>query len=190
MTGAGGPLVLIGPAGSGKTTLGREVAAAAGMPFVDLDAVADAYYAEVGWSLARLREHMGVVGRLTAEAAWEPARAHAVARVVADHPDAVVALGAGHTSYTGTEHLAVVRTALRDCREVVHVLPSPDREASLRVLRQRCVRDKGRDWIVDGHDFLAQWLDDPAVRLMATRTVHTGDESPAETANRLLRRRG
>ncbi|SMF49291.1 shikimate kinase [Streptomyces sp. Amel2xC10] len=179
-------MVLVGPAGAGKSTLGREVAARTHRPFVDLDAVADAYYAQVGWSVALLRERIAAVGRVRAEAEWEPARAHAVVRAVADHPGAVVALGAGHTSYADRRHLATVRAALGRCREVVRVLPSADREVSLDVLRRRCEADKGRSWVVDGHDFLAHWLDDAGARLVATRTIHTGDESPDRTAARLI----
>ncbi|MFG2886490.1 shikimate kinase [Streptomyces sp. NPDC048297] len=180
-------MVLIGPAGTGKTTLGQEIAARTQRPFVDLDAVADGYYAEVGWSIAELRERITAVGRLAAEAEWEPARAHAVARAVADHPGAVVALGAGHTSYTDARQLAAVRTALSSCPDIVLLLPSPDRETSLSVLRQRCAVGKGRSWIIDGHDFLAHWLDDQGTRLIATRTFHTLDETPARSATRLLR---
>ncbi|WP_372351751.1 shikimate kinase [Streptomyces sp. KL116D] len=178
-------MVLVGPAGAGKSVLGRAVAARTGRRFVDLDAVADPYYAQVGWSLDRLRERIAVVGRLAAEAEWEPARAHAVARAVAEHGDAVLALGAGHTSYTDPAHLATARTALNGCREVVRVLPSADRDTALAVLRERCAADKGRSWIVDGHDFLAHWLDDPGTELLATRTVFTERETPAETAARL-----
>ncbi|MET7289930.1 shikimate kinase [Streptomyces sp. NPDC005573] len=180
-------MVLVGPAGAGKTTLGQEVAARTERPFVDLDAVADRYYAQVGWSVDGLRERIAAVGRLAAEAEWEPARAHAVACAVADHPGAVIALGAGHTSYTGREHLATVRTALARCGFVVRVLPSADREVSLSVLRRRCTDGKGRSWIIDGHDFLAHWLDDAGTRSVATRTVHTSGQTPAETALRLLR---
>lgn len=179
-------MVLIGPAGTGKTTLGREIAGRAQRPFVDLDAAAEEYYAQVGWSIPRLRERIAAVGRLAAESEWEGARAHAVARVVADHPAAVIALGAGHTSYTDPVHLAEVRTVLSHCRHVVRVLPSPDREFSLTLLRQRCTATKGQSWIIDGHDFLGQWLDDPDARQMATRTIYTKNETPAETAARLI----
>ncbi|MFH9677560.1 AAA family ATPase [Streptomyces sp. NPDC017405] len=34
-------MVLVGPAGTGKTTLGRELAARTRRPFIDLDATAD-----------------------------------------------------------------------------------------------------------------------------------------------------
>ena len=60
-------MVLIGPAGAGKTTVGQEIASVTARPFVDLDAVAGRYYAEVGWGLARLRTRIAAVGRRAAE---------------------------------------------------------------------------------------------------------------------------
>lgn len=182
-------MVLIGPAGSGKSTLGRELSLKTRRPFVDLDAVAEEYYSEAGWSITRLYERITAVGRLAAEAEWEPARAHAVARAVADNPGAVLALGAGHTSYTDTRQLAVVKAALSLCPDVVRLLPSPDQETALVLLRQRCIADKGRSWIIDGYDFLARWVDDSGTKLVATRTVYTDGETPGQTAERLTRGR-
>ncbi|GIL37698.1 shikimate kinase [Phycicoccus sp. DTK01] len=177
----------MGPAGAGKTTVGREVASMTDRPFVDLDEIADRYYAEVGWSLTRLRARIAAVGRRAAETEWEPARAHAVPRAVADHPGSVLALGAGHTSYADAGQLATVRAALSRSPDVVRLLPSTDRATSLDVLRQRCLTGKDRSWIIDGHDFLAQWLDDPGADLLPTRTVHTSDETVAGTARLLIR---
>ena len=93
-------LVLIGPAAGGKSTLGPLVADRLGTPFVDLDEIGDRYYGEVGWSVDQLAERAAAVGRVAAEREWEPARAHAVRRVVEEHPGTVIGLGAGHTSYT------------------------------------------------------------------------------------------
>lgn len=179
-------LVLIGPPATGKSTLGALLAAKLHVPFVDLDAVGGPYYAEAGWSIAKVVERIDAVGRLAAEIEWEPARAHAVTRVLAEHPDAVIALGVGHTSYTDPDHRETVRAALKLCPDVLHILPSPDRAVSLDVLRQRCIADKGGPWIADGHDFLAAWLDDPTPRLAATRTVYTLDQTPDEVVDRLV----
>lgn len=178
-------MVLVGPPATGKTTLGELLAAELRCPFIDVDAVGEPYYAEVGWSIARLRERITAVGRLAAEIEWEPARAHAVARVIADHPDAVIALGAGHTSYTDPELRDQVRAALKNCPDVVHVLPSPDRDVSLAELRERCIATKGGPWIAEGHDFLAAWLDDPTPHDVATRTVFTLGLTPEETVGRV-----
>jgi shikimate kinase len=178
-------LAFIGPAAAGKTSLGKRVAVLTGRPFVDLDAVAAPYYGEAGWSIPRLVERIHAVGRVAAEREWEPARAHAVERVVEDNPGAVIALGAGHTSYTDRDCSDRVRTALSRCLHVFFVLPNADLARSLDVLRHRSIQTKGTDWIFDGHDLLSEWLRDGVSRSMATRVVHTADEDPQQSAARV-----
>lgn len=183
--GAGPRLVLVGPAACGKSTVGAAAAALLGVPFVDADDAGVPLYREVGWDLGRLVDRIAVVGRVAAEREWEPARAHAVSRLVDGHPGTVLALGAGHTSYSDPAHRAAVRTALSRAGAVVLLLPAAARDDALRELRSRSVATKGTDWIRDGHDFLAGWLDDPAVRGLATHVLVTGDEPPARTAERV-----
>lgn len=177
-------VVLVGPAAAGKSTVGELLAPLLGTGFVDIDAVADPYYAEVGWSIDRLVRRVGEVGRIPTEREWEPARAHAVSRAVGDHPGVVLALGAGHTSYTQPEHLARVGAALAGTR-VVLLLPSLDRDESLALLRARSLGSKGTSWTYDGHDLLAEWLDDAGTRSLATEIVCTDGETPATTAQRV-----
>ncbi|MFI6921383.1 shikimate kinase [Nonomuraea spiralis] len=179
-------MILIGPAAAGKTTLGDGLATATGRAFVDIDALGESYYAEVGWTMDRLRARIREVGRVAAEREWEPARAHAVERVVADHPDAIVSFGAGHSHYTRSDLFDRVRAALRPVDHVVLVLPSPDEERSVEVLRRRSLAAKGTDWIsADGHDFLAEWVRAPGNHTLATIVLHTGEEDPEQTIRRL-----
>ena len=166
-------LVLIGPAAAGKTTIGERTAALLDVPFVDLDDVGEQYYSEVGWSIQRLADCSNQLGRVAAERLWEPARAHAVVRAVEDHPGAVLALGAGHTSYTDPLSFAQVSAALLAVPKVALLLPSPDRGSSLAELRRRSLASKETDWISAGHDFLAEWLDDAGMRSLATEVVYT-----------------
>lgn len=180
-------MVLIGPAAAGKSTLGAALASATDRPFVDVDALGEAYYAEAGWTMTRLRDRIRAVGRVAAEREWEVARAHAVERVVGDHPGAIVALGAGHSHYTRPELFERVRAALRPVAHVVLVLPSGDPERSVDVLRRRSVAEKGTDWIsADGHDFLREWVCHPGNEVLATTVVHTDGQEPAQSVSRLL----
>lgn len=179
-------LVLIGPAAAGKSTLGALVAAQLAVPFIDLDGVGDKYYAEAGWPVDRLVERTVQVGRVPAEREWEPARAHAVRRVLQDHPGAVVALGAGHTSYDDGRLADQVGRALSTVPHVLFVVPSVDRTEALAELRRRSIASKGTDWVSGEHDFLAEWLDDQCSRAMATAVVITGEETPEQTAARIL----
>ena len=54
--------VLVGPPASGKSTVGELLAEATGRPFVDADAASADFYAEVGWSVERLKERASEVG--------------------------------------------------------------------------------------------------------------------------------
>lgn len=179
-------VVLLGPAASGKSTLGELIAQELSVEFVDLDDVGDAYYDEVGWSIARLIGRTEAVGRVAAEQEWEKARAHAVVRAMAEYPGTVVALGAGHASYTQARYALQTANALAPVEHVLYVEPCSDRERSLQILRERSILVKGTDWIRESHDFLAQWLDDPLSRKMATATLYTAGETPQQTASRFI----
>jgi len=177
--------VLIGPAAAGKSTVGRLAAAILNRRFVDLDEVATPYYAEAGWSVERLRRRNLEVVRVVAEREWEPARVHAAERAIWDFPGAVLALGAGHTSYTDRTCRERIEAAFDAVPHVAYLLPSLERCEALQILRRRSWAEKGTDWIADGHDFLAEWLDDPAARALAGTVITTGSDDPMETTGKL-----
>jgi shikimate kinase len=182
-------MILVGPLAAGQSTLGTLVAERLGHPFVDIDDIAWSYCAEVGWDLDRLLQRDEAVGWAAAEREWEPARAHAVQRAVADHPDAVIALGAGYTSFTSPQHAEQVRQALAPVPDVIHLLPSPDAERSVAVLRERAIASRGKDWIIEGRDWIAGWVADPLAGEVAAATVFTDGISPEASAEELVRLR-
>jgi putative acetyltransferase len=177
--------VLFGPVCAGKSTLLPLVAEAlGGVPAVDLDEVAEAYYEEVGRSRAALWEVGAREGDLGAYRWWQAGHPHAVERVLVDHADAVVALGAGHTVFEDAASFARVEAALEG-RVPVLVLPSPDPAASVRILRERLRHGRdGQDWILDGVDVLDDWVRSPQNHGLAARTVHTeGRDAAAVVAD-------
>lgn len=179
-------MVLIGPAAAGKSTLGELLAGMTGRGFADIDVVGEPYYGEVGWTAERLSQRSATAGLLAAEREWEPARLHAVERVVAANPGGIIALGAGHSHYQRPELFEQVRAALRPAAHVVLVLPSPDTERSVRILRDRSVIVNGTAWSENGHDFIRQWVTDPGNRELATTTLYTEGDEPRQSAARLV----
>lgn len=174
--------VLVGPPGSGKSTVGEILAAATGRPFVDADAASAEFYGEVGWSVERLGARASEVGFSLAHDEWEVALAHAVERLVDTSPGAVVALGAGHSHVTDDALHERVVQALATVDHVVLLRPSGDLQDSLGVLRQRCLDDKGTAWRVDGEDWLGRWLTDGRDERVATHVVLTEGMTPEQTA--------
>ena len=178
-------VVLIGPVCAGKSTLLPLIADRLGRPGVDLDDVAEPYYEEVGRGRDELNAIGAARGDLGAYLWWQEGHPHAVRRVLQDYPDAVVALGAGHTTYTNGALFEEVRSILAACA-VVLVLPSPDDAESLRVLRDRAIQRNGGDWIMDGVDILEQWVSGAQNRLLASLTVFTEGRTPEELAAAIL----
>ena len=177
--------VVIGPPGAGKSTVGALLAQLSGRVFVDADEHAGPSYARVGWSVARLRELAEQVGFTCAHAAFEPALVAAVVDLVAAHPGAVLAMGAGHTHVSDPGLFSQVAAALQAADHVVALRPLPDLAASRQVLRARCAASKGHDWQVDGVDWLARWLGDGRDEQLATHVVHTAGEQAPVTARRI-----
>jgi shikimate kinase len=93
-------LVLVGPPTSGKTTVGRAVAARLGVPFTDTDAVVEA---EAGTSVADLFVERG-------EPVFRELEERAVASSLAG-ADGVLALGGGAVTSAATRALLVERRA-------------------------------------------------------------------------------
>jgi hypothetical protein len=99
--------------------------------------------------------------------------------VTADHPDAVIALGAGHSHYEDSTYFDAVREALQTCR-VVLLLPYSDMQHSIEVLRGRCVATKGHDWTINGYDFLSGWVTSEQNRTLADCVAYSLDVAVTE----------
>jgi shikimate kinase len=96
-----GPLlVVVGPPGSGKTTVGTAVAAALGVPFRDTDADVEA---QTGTTIADLFVQQG-------EPHFRALEERAIARALAEH-DGVLALGGGAVTSPVTRELLVAHGA-------------------------------------------------------------------------------
>ena len=178
-------VVLMGPVCAGKTTLLPLLADRLGRPTVDLDDVAEPYYEEVGFGRDELNLIGAERGDLGAYLWWQQGHPHAVRRVLEDYPDAVIALGAGHTTYADAELFEEVRSLLAPCATVL-LLPSPDNEESLRLLRRRAIERNGGDWIMDGVDILDQWVSGEQNRLLASVTAYTDGRTPEELADHVF----
>ena len=179
--------VLIGPVCAGKSTLAPLVAARLGVDAVDLDAVAERYYDEVGRGRAALHETGARLGDLGAYRWWQEGHPHAVRRVLADNPGAVIALGAGHSVYVETRLFTEVADALSD-DVVVLVLPSSDLERSIAVCRERALATNGMDWVMDGVDILRAWVEGPQNHELADLTVFTEGRTPEDVAGEIVSR--
>ncbi len=176
-------IALIGPAGAGKSTVGEILAGLLVRDFVDIDAIGDRYYEQVGQPISDLVERIEVDGFRRAHRWWQPARFAALAALTS-FPTAVIALGAGHSHFEDERWFEEAERAL-EAVFVVLLLPSPGPTESLRVLRERCEREKGTDWIRDGHDFLEEWIGSEQNRSLADLVVFADGRSATDIARQI-----
>jgi hypothetical protein len=104
-----------------------------------LDELRWGYYAEIGYDEELARQIRETQGFPALVQYWKQFDAHAVERVLADHPhDCVIEFGAGHSIYEDEADFKRVQQVLSSYRNViVLILPSPDLDESAQILTER-----------------------------------------------------
>jgi shikimate kinase len=177
-------IVLIGPIGAGKSTVGKLLAERLSLPQVAMDTVRFGYYKEIGYDEALADE----IGRRDGFAGkyryWKPFEIYAVERVLREHRGCVIDFGGGHSVYEDDDLFERAQRALAPFANVVLLLPSPDLDESVRVLRER----RGSAIIDRGLDFDEHFVKHHSNHDLATLTVYTKDQTPDQTCDEILRR--
>jgi shikimate kinase len=132
-------IILIGPPGTGKSTLGKLLSQKLGFPQVSLDELRWGYYAERGYNAElaqQLREKQGFPALIQY---WKLFDAYAVERVLADHSySCVIDFGAGHSMYEDDADLKRIKQVLSSYQSiVVLLLPSQNMDESVQILTER-----------------------------------------------------
>jgi hypothetical protein len=185
-------IILIGPIWAGKSTIAALLAERLGLPQVSMDDTSWGYYEEVGFdrSLAtqfeQQEDQMGFFRYI------QPFLAHAVERHLAEYPRHVTDFGAVHSVHEDPAALARVQGALAPYSNVVLLLPSPDSDRSIAVLRER-ERAVGATWlekIREKHGVhLNEWyVRHPSNRQLGKIVVYTEGRTPEETRDEVLGR--
>jgi shikimate kinase len=179
-------VILIGPPGTGKSTIGKLLAERLGIPQVSLDKLRYAYYAEVGYDESLAQSIRAMNGFPALVQYWKQFDAHAVERVLADHHDCVIDFGAGHSIYDDPVDFQRVERLVEPYQNVILVLPSPDREESIQILteRQQTLAPPADREIIGG--LIRYHVMHPSDYRLAKRVVYTKNKTPEETAAEVI----
>ena len=179
-------IVLIGPPFAGKSTLGNLLAIELGLPQVSLDKLQWDYYREIGFDDSLAKELRKKGGFLAVVAYWSLFNAHAIERILNDFHQCVFDFGAGPIVFENNILKSQITTALEPFVNVVYLLPSPDLDRSIHILKERAKHLQGTN--AQGFDWSAYFVKSKASRLLAKHDVFTEGKTPTETCHEILAR--
>jgi shikimate kinase len=182
-------IILIGPSGTGKTTIAPLLAAELSRNIVELDEIRWDYYNEIGYDAdyaQRLREEQGM--KALADY-WKPFDIHTVERVLADYPsNLIISFGAGHSVYEDDGMLERAKKALKN-HAIVLLVPSPNIDESLDIIGRRIWAKEPfltAEFIKHIREINRFFLEHHSNYDLATTTIYTKDRRPEETSREII----
>lgn len=177
-------IVLIGPPFAGKSTLGKLLAQALELPQVSLDKLRWGYFREIGFDDTLAQEIRQKGGFVAVVAYWSLFNSYAIERILADHTNCVFDFGAGPIVFESDPLRAQIKRALAPFANVARLLPSPDPEKSIQVLRERSIQQFGPN--PQGFDWSTFFIRHEQNRLLAKHHIYTEGKTPAETCAEII----
>lgn len=179
-------IILIGPPGAGKSTIGWLLSEKLGIPQIPLDSIKYDYFEEIGYDKAYAAEIYKTKGFHELHKYWRPFDVHSVQRIL-ENRDAVIDFGAGASVYDEAEHFEKVRNALEPFPFVILLQPMPDKEKSIEILHSR----NGYNEEPEGEfDFTSYFINHHCNNDLAKHIVYTDGKLPSETCEEIINRLG
>ena len=159
-------IILIGPSGTGKSTVAEELRKKTGMKRLCLDVIAN-----------RARDTGFMNNFKNADEFNSYMISKTLERVKKDGSYGIVDFGAGHSVYDDQEIFEKVKSMLKPFKNIVLLLPDKDEEKSLNIMKSRSTGD-----IRDNKKF----FESPCNKELATITVYGNNRQPLEIAEEVM----
>ena len=175
-------ILLIGPIGSGKTTIAELLYMRTMLPHRSMDLLRWGYFEEIGYDRHVANEKFHEDGFWGLYRYWKPFEVHAVKRILEDFKECVFDFGGSQTVHEDDALFEQVRRALDPYPHVVLLMPTTDREESIRLLHAQ------NDYASDEQRVANElFVHHHSNYDLAKHTVYTDGKSPEETCNEVLK---
>jgi len=168
-------IILIGPVGVGKSTVGKLLASRINLPQASLDVKRWSIYEEIGYDFEYAEKLYQEGGFLGMYKYWKHFEVYSVKRVLEMYPNHIHDFGAGQSVYEDKNLFEEVSEILKPYSNVVLLLPSPNKEESLNILFER---NKFT------HNDL--FINNPSNEKLAKIIVYTKGKTPEETCEEII----
>jgi hypothetical protein len=181
-------MVLIGPTGVGKSTVGDLLAKHLAVPLVSLDRIRFGYYEERSYDADKARD----LRRRNFEELiqyWQPFDAHAVTRALSDFEHCVFDFGAIHSVYEDPDLFQQVAGALAPYPYVILLLPTSDPDESVRLLFERGASgttELSEQDQVMWRRIIERFVKHPSNYRLAKQIVYTSGKQPVDIVADIL----
>lgn len=174
-------IILIGPIGAGKSTVGSLIASKFGLAQYSMDDRRWDYYKEIGYDEELAKNKRQTEGFWGIYQYWKPFETYAVERLLSEHQQCVIDFGAGHSVYEDAVLFQRVKQVLLPYPNVVLLLPSPNLDESVKILNER------NKYVPDGTNINEHFVRHNSNYQLAKFTVYTQDKTPKETCDNILK---
>lgn len=181
-------IVLIGPAGAGKTTVAPFIGARLNTPVTSVDPMRWTYFAEIGYD-AEYGKALRASNLHDLAAYWKAFEAHTVERVFDDYHNCIFEFGASYTVQDDPVLWERVKTAFEPFHNVVLMLPDPDPDQALRITIERLEAEaaaNGDTMRPELVELNRHFITSPCNAELANFTVFTGGKSPDDIALEII----
>jgi Shikimate kinase len=175
-------IILIGPIGSGKTTVAELLSMRTGLPRRSMDELRWKYYDEIGYDIGLARQKRIEEGFWGLYRYWKPFEAYGVKRLLSSFSECIFDLGGGHSVYDDATLSQQVRELLAPYSHVVLLMPSPDTEESIKILHARNKYDSDGQREVNEHLVRHQ-----SNYNLAKHIVYTKDKAPEQICSEIIK---
>ena len=169
-------IILMGPIGTGKSTLARLLSDELVQPRCSYDEVKERYWTKIGLSKESANAIHDEQGLYAMVSYMNEFKSQILGPIIADHPGHIIDLGGGAQCFDEPHQIERVRKAFEPVKNVLLVLPSPDLATNIRSL----------PGLKENYPINAYLIMHPTNQMFAKKTIYTSGKSPGETMREIV----